>query len=48
MEPKLLKELQKKFNIKPLPSKQEMLNSLKSGVECLRPMTGRKNNEIEA
>ncbi len=40
MEPKLLKELHKKFNIRPLPSTEEMFKTLKS-EERLRPMTAR-------
>jgi hypothetical protein len=44
MEEKLIKELHKKFNIRPLPSSQEMLTILKN-TEKIRPLTARGAKE---
>jgi len=46
MEEKLIKELHKKFNIRPLPSNQEMYSALKN-VEKIRPLTARGGKEGE-
>ncbi len=46
MEEKLIKELLKKFNIRPLPSNQEMYSALKN-TEKIRPMTARGPKESE-
>ena len=44
MEEKLIKELHKKFNIRPLPSNQEMYSTLKN-AERIRPLTARGARE---
>lgn len=46
MEEKLIKELHKKFNIRPLPSNQEMYSALKN-AEKIRPLTARGAKEGE-
>ena len=46
MEEKLIKELHKKFNIRPLPSNQEMYSALKN-AEKIRPLTARGGREGE-
>ena len=49
MEEKLIKELHKKFNIRPLPSNQEMYSALKN-AEKIRPLTARgaRDSELSA